>query len=86
MIDTLFQIKRKVEAHMSAPLLKERELFLSKKQAKGNGLRSLQMTADQLLFATRHLSLNNETVMVDLSNILAMQRDYDREFNTFLYN
>ena len=35
------------------------------------------MTADQLLFATHHLSLTNETVMVDLSNILAMQRDYD---------
>lgn len=77
MIDTLFQIKRKVEAHMSAPLLRERDSFLSKKQSEGNGLRSLQMTVDQLLFATHHLSLTNDTVMVDLSNILAMQRDYD---------
>lgn len=84
MIDTLFQTKRKVEAHMSAPLLREREAFLSKKQAEGNGLRSLQMTADQLLFATIHLSLTNETVMVDLSNILAMQRDYDGPKSTFL--
>ena len=33
-----------------------------KKQSEGNGLRSLQMTADQLLFATHHLSLTNETV------------------------
>lgn len=40
---TLFQIKRKVEAHMSAPLLKERESFLSKKQSEGNGLRSLSV-------------------------------------------
>ena len=31
-------------------------------QSEGNGLRSLQMTADQLLFATHHLSLTNETV------------------------
>lgn len=84
MIDTLFQIKRKVEAHMSAPLLRERESFLSKKQSEGNGLRSLQMTADQLLFATHHLSLTNETVMVDLSNILAMQRDHDGPKSTFL--
>lgn len=43
MIDTLFQIKRKVEAHMSAPLLMERESFLSKKQSEGNGLRSLSL-------------------------------------------
>lgn len=84
MIDTLFQIKRKVEAHVSAPLLRERESFLSKKQSEGNGLRSLQMTADQLLFATLHLPLTNETVMVDLSNILAMQRDYDGPKSTFL--
>lgn len=55
MIDALFQIKRKVEAHMNAPLLRERDSFLSKKQSEGNGLRSLQMTADQLLFATHHL-------------------------------
>ena len=54
MIETLFQIKRKVEAHMNAPLLRERELFLVKKQSEGNGIRSLQMTADQLLFATLH--------------------------------
>ena len=42
------------------------------------------MTADQLLFATHHLSLTNDTVMVDLSNILAMQRDYDGPKSTFL--
>ena len=69
---------------MSAPLLRERDSFLSKKQSEGNGLRSLQMTADQLLFATHHLSLTNDTVMVDLSNILAMQRDYDGPKSTFL--
>ncbi len=34
MIDTLFQIKRKVEAHMSAPLLRVRESFLSKYSRK----------------------------------------------------
>lgn len=33
---------------MTAPLLRERELFLVKKQSEGNGIRSLQMTADQL--------------------------------------
>ena len=64
MIETLFQIKRKVEAHMNAPLLRERELFLVKKQSEGNGIRSLQMTADQLLFATLHLSLGNEGTIV----------------------
>lgn len=69
---------------MSAPLLRERESFLSKKQSEGNCLRSLQMTADQLLFTTHHLSLTNETVMVDLSNILAMQRVYDGPKSTFL--
>ena len=59
MIDTLFQIKRKVEAHMSAPLLRERDSFLSKKQSEGNGLRSLQMTADQLLFREFNIFLYN---------------------------
>ena len=61
---------------MNAPLLKERELFLSKKQPKGNGLRSLQMTADQLLYVTHYLSLTKETVTVELPKILAMQCAY----------
>ena len=84
MIETLFQIKRKVEAHMNAPLLRERELFLVKKQSEGNGIRSLQMTADQLLFATLHLSLGNEGTMVSLSEIMVMQNNYDGPKSTFL--
>ena len=84
MIETLFQIKRKVEAHMNAPLLREREQFLVKKQSEGNGIRSLQMTADQLLFATLHLSLGNEGSMVSLSEIMVMQNNYDGPKSTFL--
>ena len=84
MIETLFQIKGKVEAHMSAPLLQERESFLAKKQAEGNGLRSLQMTADQLLFATIHLSLTNATTMVGLTDVVAMQHEYDGPKSNFL--
>ena len=55
---------------MNAPLLREREQFLVKKQSEGNGIRSLQMTADQLLFATLHLSLGNEGTIVSLSEIM----------------
>lgn len=84
MIETLFQIKRKIEAHMSAPLLRERELFLAKKQSEVNGIRSLQMTADQLLFATLHLPLTNEDATVSLSEILVMQHIYDGPKSTFL--
>ena len=51
---------------MNAPLLKERELFLSKKQAKGNGLRSLQMTADQLLYAIHYLSLTKVFIQLHI--------------------
>ena len=69
---------------MGAPLLRERESFLSKKQAEGNGLRSLQMAADQLLFATLHLSLTDGADTVELPNILAMQRAYDGPKSTFL--
>lgn len=84
MIETLFQIKGKAEAHMSAPLLQERESFLAKKQAEGNGLRSLQMTADQLLFATLHLPLTNETAMVELPSLLALQSAYNGPKSNFL--
>lgn len=84
MIETLFQIKGKVEAHMSAPLLQERESFLAKKQSEGNGIRSLQMTADQLLFATLHLPLTNVTATVGLPDILSMQRVYDGPKSNFL--
>ena len=69
---------------MNAPLLRERELFLVKKQSEGNGIRSLQMTADQLLFATLHLSLGNEGSMVSLSEIMVMQNNYDGPKSTFL--
>ena len=62
---------------MNAPLLRERELFLVKKQSEGNGIRSLQMTADQLLFATLHLSLGNEGTIVSLSEIMVMHNNYD---------
>ena len=74
----------KVEAHMSAPLLQEREAFLAKKQAEGNGLRSLQMTADQLLFTTIHLPLTNATTMVGLTDIVAMQHEFDGPKSSFL--
>lgn len=84
MIETLFQIKRKVEAHMNAPPLRERELFLAKKQPEGNSIRSLQMTAEQLLFATIHLPLANEGTTVGVSEILAMQSNYDGHKSTFL--
>ena len=69
---------------MNAPLLRERELFLAKKQSEGNGIRSLQMTADQLLFATIHLPLANEGTTAGVSEILAMQSNYDGPKSTFL--
>ena len=69
---------------MNAPLLRERKMFHVKKQSEENGIRSLQMTADQLLFATRHLSLDNEVTMVSLSEIMVMQNNYDGPISTFL--
>lgn len=64
---------------MNAPLLKERELFLSKKQAKGNGLRSLQMTADQLLYAIHYLSLTKVFIQLHIISVLS------RKFCKFEY-
>ena len=69
---------------MNAPLLRERKMFHVKKQSEENGIRSLQMTADQLLFATLHLSLGNEGTMVSLSEIMVMQNNYDGPKSTFL--
>ena len=69
---------------MSAPLLRERESFLAKKQSEGNCIRSLQMTADQLLFATLHLPLTNETAMVELPSLLALQSAYNGPKSNFL--
>lgn len=64
---------------MSAPLLRERDSFLSKKQSEGNGLRSLQMTADQLLFATHHLSLTKVFIQLHIISVLS------RKFCKFEY-
>ena len=69
---------------MNAPLLRERKMFHVKKQSEENGIRSLQMTAEQLLFATRHLSLDNEGTMVSLSEIMVMQNNYDGPKTTVL--
>lgn len=69
---------------MSAPLLRERESFLAKKQSEGNGIRSLQMTADQLLFATLQLPLTNGAATVGLPDILSMQRTYEGPKSNFL--
>lgn len=84
MIETLFKSKRKVEAHISAPLLPERESFLAKKKGEGNGLRSLQMTADQLLFATLQLQLSDGSTVVESSAIMAMQSMYEGPKASFL--
>ncbi len=73
MIETLFQNPRKLKAHLSAPLLNEREAFLEKKKSEGNGLRSLQMTADQLCFAATHLASLERKHIIPLSEITALR-------------
>lgn len=84
MIETLFKIKSKVDAHMSAPLLRERDSFLTKKKCEGNGIRSLQMTADQLLFATHYLRLSNDSAKIGMQVIFDMQRCYEGPKPSFL--
>lgn len=60
MIKTLFKKTSKIESHLNASLLKERIMFLEKMKKNGNGLRSIQITADYLLFAVNNLHLKDD--------------------------
>src|SRR5690554_6617295 len=72
MIETLFQNQIKIQEHLSSPLLKEREAFITLKKDKGRCLRSLQMTADYLLFAVKNLNLGkSKSRIVKLEEIIA---------------
>src|SRR5690554_365312 len=82
MIETLFQNQIKIQEHLSSPLLKEREAFITLKKNKGRCLRSLQMTADYLLFAVKNLNLaQNEQRIVKLEEIIACRDTWkDKKF------
>ena len=74
MIETLFQNQIKVQEHLGSPLLNEREAFIKLKKDKGRCLRSLQMTADYLLFAVKNLNLGrNMPKIVKLKEITAFR-------------
>jgi len=82
MIETLFQNQIKIQEHLSAPLLKEREGFITLKKDKGRCLRSLQMTADYLLFAVKNLNLGkSKPRIVKLEEIIACRAVWkDKKF------
>lgn len=82
MIETLFQNQIKIQEHLSAPLLKEREGFITLKKDKGRCLRSLQMTADYLLFAVKNLNLGkSKPRIVKLEEIMACRAVWkDKKF------
>ena len=72
MIETLFQNQIKIQDHLDSPLLNERETFIKLKKDKGRCLRSLQMTADYLLFAVKNLNLDKSMPrIVKLKEIIA---------------
>lgn len=72
MIETLFQNQIKNQEHLGSPLLNEREAFINLKKEKGRCLRSLQMTADYLLFSVKNLNLDkNMPRIVKLKEIIA---------------
>lgn len=86
MIKTLFQDKIKIQEHLSSPLLKERIAFISLKKDKGRCLRSLQMTADHLLFAVKNLNLSkNNLRIVNLEEIIACRDVWkDKKFSFYV--
>lgn len=72
MIETLFKNQTKAKEHFLSPRFQERESFLKVMKQKGRCLRSLQMTADYLLFAVQTLNLNdNNNGIVRLENIVS---------------
>jgi len=72
MIETLFKNQTKAKEHFLSPRFQERESFLKVMKQKGRCLRSLQMTADYLLFAVQTLNLNdNNNGIVRLEDIVS---------------
>ena len=82
MIETLFQNQIKIQEHLGAPLLNEREAFITLKKDKGRCLRSLQMTADYLLFAVKNLNLGESMPRIaKLEEIIACRAVWkDKKF------
>ena len=82
MIETLFKNQIKIDEHLNAPLLNEREVFITLKKDKNRCLRSLQMTADYLLFAVKYLNLSEKKPkIIKLEEIIACQNDWkDKKF------
>ncbi len=77
MYKRLFITASKLKLHLDAPLLRERECFLSRKEQGGNTLDRLRVLASYLLFATRSLRLKDEQdVYIDIGSLIEISHAY----------
>ena len=60
MLNKIYLKDSNLRPHLEAPLLKEREKFVSHIAQRGYCLRYQQMVAEYLLFAVRYLGLKDE--------------------------
>ena len=79
MFEKIYLSESKLRKHLEAPLLKEREEFLSHMEEKGLCLRYLQITSTYLLFAVQTLHLKDEAKeVVPFESIQAAGQKWER--------
>jgi len=77
MYERLFITASKLQLHLEAPLLKERERFLSLKEKGGNTLDRLRVLACYLLFSVRSLGLKEgQESYVDIGSLIKISHEY----------
>ena len=80
MFDKIYLKGSNLRPHLEAPLLKEREQFVSRIANRGYCLRYQQMVAEYLLYAVQHLCLKDgDCTPVGLPAIWEMGQSYHRE-------
>ena len=83
MLELLFKSESKLHEHRSAPLVREREDFLLKKQIEGCQTRELQILASLLLEAVKILSLKDkDKSTVTLDEIVQKSSLYNNQRKT----
>lgn len=84
MYEKLYVTASKLKRHLDAPLLKEREKFLSQKEKGGKTLDRLRVLAGYLLFAVQSLELKNgQETYINLRRLIKISHAYRKESKSF---
>lgn len=84
MYEKLYITASKLKLHLDAPLLKEREKFLSRKEKEGKTPDRIRVLAGYLLFAVQSLNLKNDReTYVNLIRVIEISHAYRKESKSF---